>query len=256
MKGTSKACIKINEVTLENLNVTNGHLVYAYINDYSAKDYNITIIYGENGIYNSSRWDGKLTIKASPLNIVTNNINAPAYSVINIKAKVLDANKIATGIIKTAIKINNKTIIEENITNGKIDFNYQLSDNIGSGKYNLTIIVGDSRRYIHNTTTVDLIITRNYKHIETSNITAKRNGTIRIQAKILDQENRLINKTTKVNIKIGGKSITDLNVSDGRIDYEYKLPENLNKGLYDLLIQAGENSGYYHATTNSILKVE
>lgn len=256
VKGTSKACIKINEVTLENLNVTNGHLVYAYINDYSAKDYNITIIYGENGIYNSSRWDGKLTIKASPLNIVTNNINAPAYSVINIKAKVLDANKIATGIIKTAIKINNKTIIEENITNGKIDFNYQLSDNIGSGKYNLTIIVGDSRRYIHNTTTVDLIITRNYKHIETSNITAKRNGTIRIQAKILDQENRLINKTTKVNIKIGGKSITDLNVSDGRIDYEYKLPENLNKGLYDLLIQAGENSGYYHATTNSILKVE
>ncbi len=256
VKGTSKACIKINEVTLENLNVTNGRLLYSYINDYSAKNYSITIIYGENGIYNSSRWEGTLTIEASPLKIITNNINAPAYSTINIKARVLDSGKVADGIIKTAIKINNKTIIEENITGGIIDFNYKLPDEIGSGKYNLTIIVGDSRKYIHDISTVDLIVKRNYKHIQTNNITAKTNDVIKIKADILDMENHLINKTTKVNIKLGGISIADMNVSDGKIEYDYQLPENLKSGLYDLLIQAGETGGYYHATTNNILKVE
>ena len=256
VKGTSKACIKINEVTLENINVTNGRLLYSYVNDYSAKNYSITIIYGENGIYNSSRWNGTLTIEASPLNIVTNNINAPAYSTINIRAKVLDANKMAVGTIKTAIKINNKTIIEENVTNGNINFSYQLPDEIGSGKYNLTIIVGDSRRYVHNSTTVELIITKNYRHIETANITAGTDDTIRISADILDQNNHLITRPSKVNIKLGGRSIADLNVTDGKIEYDYTLPENIGKGLYDLLIQAGENSGYYHATTNSVLKVE
>jgi hypothetical protein len=187
---------------------------------------------------------------------VTNNINTHAYSQINIKAKVLDAQKIARGNIKTVIKINNRTIIEENITNGIIDFNYQLPDEVGSGKYNLTIMVGDTRRYSHNMTTVDLIVTKNYKHIETSNITSKANDTVKIYAKIIDQNNSLINRTSKVNIKLGGRSITNMNVTDGIIDYEYKLPENLKAGIYDLLIQAGENSGYYHATTNSILKVE
>lgn len=256
VKGTSKACIKINEVTLENINVTNGHLVYSYVNDYSAKNYSITIIYGENGIYNTSRWEGTLTIEASPLNIVTNNINAPAYSTITIKAKVLDGNKIATGPIKTVVKINNKTIIEENITDGNINFQYELPDEIGSGEYNLTIIAGDSRRYTNNITSARLIVTKNYKHIATGNITAGTNETIRIRADILDENNITINKTTKVNIKIGGRSIANMNVSDGKIEYDYVLPENLKKGLYNLLIQAGETGGYYHASTNTVLKVE
>ena len=256
VKGTAKACIKINEVTLENINVTNGHILYSYINDYSAKNYSITIIYGETGIYNSSKWEGRLTIEPNPLNIVTSNINAPAYSTINIKAKILDANEIATGIIKTAIKINNKTIIEENITGGNINFLYKLPDEIGSGKYNLTIIVGDSRRYLHNMTTIELIVTKNYKHIESNNISAKAKDKIRIYAKILDLNNHLINKTNKVNIKLGETSIANITVDDGIIDYDYILPENLKTGMYDLLIQAGESSGYYHATTNNVLKVE
>ena len=256
VKGTSKACIKINEVTLENINVTNGHLLYSYVNDYSAKNYSITIIYGENGIYNSSKWEGTLTIEAKPLQILTNNIKAPAYSEISIKARVLDGNEMASGVIKSVIKINNKTIIEENVTDGNINMAYRLPDEMGAGEYNLTIIAGDSRQYMNAMTTAKLIVTKNYKQIKAGNITARTNESIRILADIVDENDEPVNRTTRVNIKLAGRSIADLNVSDGKIAYDYVLPENVKAGTYDLLIQAGENSGYYHATTNSVLKVE
>jgi hypothetical protein len=256
VKGSSKACIKINEVTLENIVVNNGHLVYSYVNDYSAKNYSIKIIYGGNGIYNHSEWDGTLTITSSPLSIMTNNINANAYSDINIKANIMDGNNLAEGIIKTAIKINNKTIIESNITTGIIDLNYTLPDDLGSGTHNLTIIAGDTRKYTHNITTVELIVNKNYKHVESSDIVSAAGNTIKINARLLDLENNLITKKTPVNIKIGGESVATFDVVDGTIEYDYMLPESMEKGLYDIVIQAGETRGYYHATTNNVLTVE
>ncbi len=256
VKGTSKACIKINDVTLDNINVVNGHLVYSYNNDYSSKDYNIKIIYGRNKIYNNSTWNGTLTIKSSKLKIATHNIQTQAYKTINIKANILAENKLATGPIKTVVKINNKTIHEQNITNGKLSFNYTLPEEVGSGKYNLTIIAGDTRKYVGETNTVNLTVNKNYKQIITDNITATPQSKVKIRAKIVDIENNTVTVNTKVNIKINQQTITDMNVTDGIIDYDYTLPETLRQGTYNLLIQAGETSGYYHATTITHLKVE
>ncbi len=256
VNGTSRVNIKINEKTLENINATNGKILYSYINDYSAKDYNITIIYGENGIYNESRWNGTLNITSAPLKIRANNINTNAYKTINIKADILDDNKPATGTIKTAIKISNKTIMELNVTDGKIDVNYTLPDTIGAGNYNLTIIAGNTRKYTMATTDVQLIVNRNYQHIETSDITAAKASPIKIRAQLLDQDNNQVNRTTKVNIKIAGHTITDMNVSNGTVEYDYTIEDSLELKNYDILIQAGENSGYHHATTHATLKVE
>lgn len=254
--GTNKACIKINDVTLDNINITNGHILYTYTNDYSAKDYNIKIIYGKNGIYDNSTWNGTLTVKSSKLQIATHNIQTNAYKTIDIKANILSDNKLATGPINTAIKINNKTIHEETITNGKLTYTYTLSDEVGAGTYNLTIIAGDSRKYTSDTTTVNLTVNKNYKEIQTSNITASTGQTISIKAKLVNHDGTPVTKETKINIKISGHTITDHNITDGNIEYNYTLPTSYQAGTYDLLIQAGETSGYYHATTITTLKVE
>ena len=256
VKGNAKACIKINEVTLDNINITNGRIIYSYTKNYSAKNYSIHIIYGQNSIYNHSEWMGTLTITATPVKIVTENIMTNAYSTVNIKARILDENSPATGTIKTAIKINNITIKEQNLTDGTIDFNYTLPDELPAGTHNLTIIAGDSHRYTGNTSTVSLIVYQNYKHITADNITATPDTTVTIRADILDINNKPVTEKTKVNIKIAGKTVTDMNVTDGHIVYNYTLPSGMKKGIYDILIQAGENQGYVHATTNTILKVE
>lgn len=256
VKGTGKVCLKINEVTLDNINITNGHVLYAYTNNYSAKDYNIKIIYGRNNIYSNSTWNGTLSIASNKLRVTAHNIQTYAYKTITIRANILAENKLATGPINTAIKINNKTIHEEIVTNGKITFNYTLPDDIGSGQYNLTIIAGDTRKYTGNTTTVNLTVNKNYKKIQTNNITAKPGDNISIRAKIVDKDNNPVDKATKINIKIAGHTITDYNITDGNIEYNYTLPEHYTPGNYDILIQAGETSGFYHATAISTLKIE
>jgi len=256
VKGEAKVCIKINNVTLENINITNGQILYAYTNDYSAKDYNITIIYGKTSIYNNCTWHGKLTINRDQLRISAHNIQTTAYNTITIRANILSENKLATGPINTAIKINNKTIHEETVTNGKLTYTYTLPDEIGSGKYNLTIIAGDTRKYGGNTTTVDLTVHKNYKEIHTNKITTTTRGTINIKAQIVDINNNPVTKDTKINIKLAGHTISNQNISDGNIEFNYTLPDAFKPGVYDLLIQAGASSGYYHASTNTIVKVE
>ena len=96
----------------------------------------------------------------------------------------------------------------------------------------------------------------NYKQIKTNNITASAGELIRIHAQIIDENNQPVEKTTPVNIKLGGRSIANLNTSNALIDYEYTLPENIKSGIYDLLIQAGETSGYTHASTNTKIKIK
>lgn len=256
VKGTSKVCIKINEVTLDNIYVTNGHLVYSYVNNYSAKNYTIHIIYGENGVYNQSEWTGTLTIESTPLSIKTSNINTQSGSTVNIRAQVLDDNAPATDVIKTAIKINNQTIIEQNITNGIIDVNYTLPDELPAGTHNLTIIAGDSRKYTGNTTTAQLIVTKRYAYINSSDITANVNSTVTIRASILDSHDNPVTARTKVNIKIAGKNITDIYTDNGMVEFNYTLPSDMIKGIYSIIIQAQESNEYLHATKSSILQVE
>ena len=254
--GTSKVCIKINEVTLDNIEVKNGHLVYSYINDYSSKNYTIHIIYGGNGIYNSSQWTGTLTIMATSLQIATGTITANAQSTINIKADIYAENKLAEGPIQTAIKIDNKTILHENITDGIIDVNFTLNEDIKGGEHNITIVAGDTRKYTGNTSTVTLFVNKNYKQINSTDITAQKASTILIKADILDMNNNPITTKTPVNIKIASKSIITINITGGHMEYEYTLPSNMKNGVYDILIQAGETNTYLHASKNYVLTVE
>lgn len=255
VKGTGKVCIKINEVTLENININNGRLVYSYVNNYSAKNYTIHIIYGEKGMYNKSEWNGTLTIKQTPLKITAKNINAMAYSSIQISSRILDATKPAIGLVKTVIKIDNVTIAEKNVTNGILEVNYTLTDNITPGKHNLTIIAGDSRRYTSDTTTVELNINRNYKQIKTSDINASGNQTVTIRANIVDINNRPVTENTPVTIKIGGKTIANISTDNGKIEYNYTLPPDMSEGIYEILIRCEQTNGYLHATQNSALYI-
>jgi len=255
IQGTSKACIKLNNVTVNTIQIKNGHIAYPYSNNNNAKTYNITIISGENNIYDASQWTGYLINKRQPIKITSQNINTIVDSNITIKAKIFSNEKLINKTIKASIKINNVTIGTVNVVNGQIILPYKLPDNMGSGIYNLTIVTGDTGSYYHTNTTTKLIVSKKYKVIDSPNISVKKNGTIHIKAVIKDSKGNIVTSKTKVNIKVAGKSICNLNVTNGIIEYDYNIG-NLKKGKYDLLVQAGETSKYRHATTHSVLRVE
>ncbi|MCD7781980.1 MAG: hypothetical protein LUG89_04740 [Methanosphaera sp.] len=254
--GQSKLCIKINQVTLDTITINNGELIYEYSNNYSAKTYNITIISGENTIYNTSQWDGYLIVNKTYIKIATQNIKTDSMSNITISAKLLVDDNLINETLKTVIKIDGKTIATVNATAGQINLPFNLTSDYTAGVHNITIKTTDTTEYLSSTTTSQLIISRSDRLIETTNITSKANQTIHIKANITDSEGNLITSTTKVNIKIAGNSIITYNVTGGVIDYEYTLPSDMKAGYYDVLIQAGQTSIYNHATMYTTLKVE
>lgn len=247
--------IKINNITIVNTQSNKGQLIYTYQNNFNKENYEIEIKSSQTGIYLNSSWTGNLINTRDYIKVSTQNIYAKANSTISIKAKILKDNQLITSPIPVAIKINNITICNLNISNGSINYQYKLPDTFSQSQYNITIITGDTREYIQSTTTSKLIITKNYQQINTQNITSKTNSTITIKANITDINGNIIKSNEKVNIKIAGKSIADINAKNGIISYTYSLP-NIKTGYYDLLIQTGETSCYYHATTHATLKVE
>ena len=86
-------------------------------------------------------------------------------------------------------------------------------------------------------------------HIE-AQPTYTTSSTPTIQATILDDNNELINKQTKVVIKIDGKSYTTYN-DNGKINY--KIPSTLSKGLHQITIIAGANGKYLSSRTNTVI---
>ncbi len=254
--GTSKVCIKINEVTLETFTIENGYFIYEYYNNYSAKTYNITIISGENSMYNNSTWQGYLIVNNSYLKIATQNIQTPVKSSINITAQLLYNDELINDTLKTAIKIDDITIAELNVSDGIINLPFELTDAYAGGTHTITIKTGTSSGYVSATSISQLILTKQNRQIATENIVADQSSTVHIKANITDENGEIITSSTKVNIKIGGVSILTDTITGGEIDFEYTLPDSMKAGYYDVLIQVGETSIYNHATTYATLKVE
>ena len=246
--------IKLNNITITTLTTQNGKIIYTHNNSYNNQQYNITIKSATTGIYDSSQWEGQLINTKDEIKISTQNIYAKSNSTIQVKADLLKDNKQVKERIPVAIKINNLTIANLNITDGQINYQYKLPDNLSQKEYNISIVSGETSKYYEANTTSKLILTKNYQQIITENITAKANDSITVKAKLLDVTGELIKSNAKINIKIAGHTITDYNITNGIISYEYNLG-NMKKGFYDILVQTGENTCYYHATSHGILEI-
>lgn len=246
--------IKLNDLTIATVNATKGQLLYTYPNNYNSSTYNITIKSATTGIYETSQWNGTLTNTRDYIKVSTQNIYAKANSTITIRATIYKDDKLITDKIPIAIKINNMTIDTMNITNSKIECQYKLPDNLSKKEYNITIVTGDTQRYIQSTTNSKLIISKNYQQINFNNITSGANQKINIKANITDEKGNLIKSNEKINIKIAGLTIANVNAVNGIINYNYTLG-NLKQGYYDLVIKTGQTNCYYHATAQNVLEI-
>ena len=246
--------IKLNNLTILTTNATNGQIIETYPNEYNNNNYTITIKSATTGLYESAQWNGTLINERDSIKVSAKNIYANANSTITIKATIYKKNNPTTDRIPVAIKINNLTIATMNVTNSQIEYQYKLPDNLSQKEYNLTIVTADTQNVIQSTTDFKLFVTRNYQQINVQNITAHRNGTVKIKANITDKNGNIIRSNQLVNIKIAGITIANINATDGIIEYDYTLP-NLKCGSYEVILKTGQTNCYMHATSQSVLKI-
>ncbi|OED30492.1 Ig-like domain-containing protein [Methanosphaera sp. WGK6] len=159
---TGKVVFKINGKTIgSTISIKNGTATINYIipSSYSAKTYNLSIVYGGDGNKNANRNSTTLTIQKQTIHTNTTSLNfTHSGNKTKISIKFLD---IFNNSIKTPIKLNytiNGKTIENNkvITNSILSFEYTIPTT-STSKQTLTIINGENSKY--NKLTINIPIT-------------------------------------------------------------------------------------------------
>ncbi|WP_304123402.1 hypothetical protein [Methanosphaera cuniculi] len=134
--------------------------------------------------------------------------------------------KLLLQIKKIAVKINGKTIMHENITDGKIYLNIP-TDQLSKGQYNLLIIIGTNSIYSNASYTMIIDIQKRNASIETQAFT---NGkTLSLISKVTSNESFVdesvvIYKLNGVTLKDEDGNVIKANVKDGMASLDYELP--------------------------------
>lgn len=235
----------------EKIAVKNGVAEYKYlIKAISAKDYNITAVFGNSTTRLES--NAKLTVNKLNTKITGVKITRNSNS-LNIVAKVLDekgAN--VERETKISIKINGKTLVNQvKVQNGTINFNVKLADP-SKKSYNVTIIAGENglykkstldQKYSEATQKVSIKVT-DYKYTISS-------GSVKFTAKVVDNNGKAVTGTLKASLKVNGKTLLNkVSIQNGIISWTVDLSK-YPKGTYNVTIVIGESTNYKSTTYNT-----
>ena len=272
-------CIKLNGKSYS-FNTTTGTINYKITQTLKDGYYNMTIISGENGKYLGATVKTVL-IKSTAIiktNYINNTLNTKTTSksgdtkTSNIMSILTGSSTVKPGdrlkliahlsedqvdinggqlVFKlngVSLKDENGNAVVVNIEKGLGILDYKIPDTLGARTHNLTAVYA-SKKYGRVELTASLTMNRLNTHIEADPIFTS-SATNYVQAKILDDNNQLINKQTSVVVKIDGKSYS-FNTTTGTINY--KVPTTLSKGLHQVTIIAGENGKYIASRANTVL---
>jgi len=182
---------------------------------------NITIVFNGDYKYDQFKESAVVSdggIKLNPtVNVKTDKDNYLAGETAVI---TVDVNDDATGNV--TIKINGDVITVENITSGKVIYNYIIPI---SGKFNVEVIYNGNERYVSksNTTSFNATKINTPVIIKVDSVTFDTNATVIVS--VADDA------TGEITIVVNNKYYTQ-NISDGKATFTLPL---LNKGSYDVV---------------------
>ncbi len=260
---TGKVVFKIN---MKSVKDSKGKTVYVDVKNGKAK---LTFT-PEKGLYNknsdvnafyngtdeyqsASSNTGKLLMvkRNATITFTTKSIKAKSYDTITIKVKINDKNgsKIKEGNV--TFKLNSKTIGVGTIKNGVAVLKYNINGKTAKTYKITTVYSALMYNRVQKTINLDVVKTPTKISVNPIKTSSK---TFTVKAKILDNKGKSIKKTTKVSIKINGKTyVKEVKVSNGKINI--KVPTKLSKGTYTLNIIAGTNGYYKESRKNTKLTI-
>lgn len=154
-----KVVFKINGKTVALVNATKGIATYNYVaSSLSAKNYTITATYGGNKLYESSRSPASiLTVTPIPTKISISKVSGYSTTV-KLKATVVDKIRntyLSSGVV--VFKINDKTVGNSSIVDGKASFTYNASQ-LARGTYKISAHLKASSIYDSSSASNNLTI--------------------------------------------------------------------------------------------------
>ena len=155
---SGKVAFKLNGKTIGYANVTNGKAVLTYKAVHSAKAYKLNATFGGNNLLNSSVSSmSSFVVSPRPTKLTVGKISGYSTTV-ELKASVVDklsSKNLTSGVI--VFKINDKTVGNSTISNGKASLKYNSSQ-LARGTYKLTALLKPTSFYAASNATNNLTI--------------------------------------------------------------------------------------------------
>ncbi|MDO5851603.1 MAG: Ig-like domain repeat protein [Methanobacteriaceae archaeon] len=242
---TGFVAFKLNGHTIGKQNITNGKAILEYKipNNYSAKNYTITVVYGKTDKFQSSTTNTTLTILKKETITKVQDIQTYKNTTTQLTATITDTqgNNITGGFVK--FKLNEKTLPGQvSVIKGVAIYNYTIPKDYSSKNYTITAVYTGTNNYDQSRANGTLTILKTKAIIETTPITCHAGETINIKTNITDINGNKLN-TGEIIYKLNGKTLKDSNqntiktkVINGQTTQEYKIPDNYSAKEYKLTI--------------------
>ncbi len=266
---TGKVVFKLNGVSLKD---ENGEVIYVDVDEdgyarleytitNNPKVYNITAVYSGDGYYITSRnTTAKLTVTDRVINMTVDSASGKSGETVKLKATVTENNSELVNEGVVVFKLNGVTIRDEsgesikvNVTNGVAELDYEIPVDMAGKDYTLTAVYSNKnydRIEVNNTLTVK----RSKVNTSISPLTTTQGSDTTITAVLYDENGNQIERSTKVAIKINGKTVVHTTTENGVLNV--KIPtDELSKGDYTIDVVFGENSAYDELRLNTTLTI-
>ncbi len=264
VNGTSKIAIKVDGKTIvTNVTVSNGKInITIILPKTNSSTYNITVVTGERLAYYSSRTTEivKNMKSVAKIIVVANPTIVKAESNVNFTATIVDqyGELVKTG--KVVFKVSGHTIMDNNgnpikinVVNGTASINYTtLYGMSGHGYVISAVYYSSTYGRLENTTTIQ--VNKTNTKITLNSMEISSGNQLTVIASILDIHDKLINGTSKIAIKVNGKTIiTNKTVTGGKINITITIPVNKHS-TYNITVVTGERLAYYSSRVNGTIK--
>jgi hypothetical protein len=242
-KGT--VAFKVGGITIGKATISNGKASLKYnTSKLSAKNYTVTVVYGESTNYKSSSSSNSLVLIKHGTKVVVNNKTATYGNNFSLDIRVID---IATNTYvksgKASVKLNGVTIASNvAVSNGIVTCKIKSKD-YKAGKHKITVVYGGTSIYgSSKSTTAYLTINKAPVKIVTTSLTAITGSSVTLKAKLTSTVDNSAISEGKVLFKVGGITVGTANVKNGQATFLYDT-SNLGAKTYNVSVD-------YEGSTN------
>ncbi|MDO5852252.1 MAG: hypothetical protein Q4Q23_07180 [Methanobacteriaceae archaeon] len=151
-------------------------------------------------------------------------------------------------------KINGILFANSTVENGKTKCNFTIPD-WSAKNYTITAVYADNNQYIRSQDNAILIIQKQDTKITVNNVTVIPGTKTNFTAIITTMNGTRVTEGIVV-IKINGKTIGNTTVINGKVNYEYLIPENFRNSKYTLTMKYAENRKYGQSKENAIITID
>lgn len=251
---TIPATIKIADTTYDT-QFSDGKLNYTLtIGDMDDQNITITITTNQTPYYTQATRNITLKIQRNTTYITApRQITALKLTQIILNTTLNSNKEKLEAIIPAVVKINDKTILHTNYTDGKCNIIIPLTNLIGDN-YKITIKTRQTPHHKQAVCNINLTLNKRATYIISENINSKCGEAVIINATVYDQiTNKPIEKIVNVAIKINNKTHHKNTTQKAHILYQYK---NNHENTYNITLISGENSIYKMSTWNGKLQYQ